>query len=230
MIFHSLLYGFSQDGLEPYEDTWLNPSAKSAFIELCLEAKSAGFDPQIVSGWRSFERQRVIWNAKALGQRKILDSNGVELDRNELTDEQAMWAILRWSALPGGSRHHWGTDFDVIDKAAVAENYQVQLTVDETQGSGPFAPFHQWLTGYLKERSDFFRPYTRLEGGVAPEPWHLSYAPAARQLQEQLSLKELATVIERSDIELKNKILDNLSEIYKRFTFVDWAQYPQRTQ
>ena len=28
-------------------------------------------------------------------------------------------AILCWSALPGGSRHHWGTDCDVIDAAAL---------------------------------------------------------------------------------------------------------------
>ena len=38
---------------------------------------------------------------------------------------------MRWSAIPGSSRHHWGTDLDVYDAAAVTPDYQVQLTPQE---------------------------------------------------------------------------------------------------
>ncbi|MCZ8486094.1 D-alanyl-D-alanine carboxypeptidase family protein [Vibrio lentus] len=30
------------------------------------------------------------------------------------SEQQKLSAILRWSALPGASRHHWGCDFDVF--------------------------------------------------------------------------------------------------------------------
>ena len=36
-------------------------------------------------------------------------------------------AILLWSALPGASRHHWGTDFDVFDRAAVPPDYRAAV-------------------------------------------------------------------------------------------------------
>ena len=32
----------------------------------------------------------------------------------------------------------------------------------------------------------FFRPYTTDRGGVAPEPWHLSYAPVAARAQARV--------------------------------------------
>ena len=38
-----------------------------------------------------------------------------------------MVGILEWSALPGASRHHWGSEFDVFDLAALPEGYRVQL-------------------------------------------------------------------------------------------------------
>jgi len=35
-------------------------------------------------------------------------------------------SILRWSALPGTSRHHWGTDLDIIDAKALTAEMKVQ--------------------------------------------------------------------------------------------------------
>ncbi|MCB9651596.1 MAG: M15 family metallopeptidase [Deltaproteobacteria bacterium] len=74
-------------------------------------------------------------------------------------------AILNWSALPGGSRHHWGTEMDVVDLAAVPPDYRVRLLPDEVAPGGPFHPLHQWLDENL-ERFGFFRPYARLQGGM----------------------------------------------------------------
>ena len=48
-------------------------------------------------------------------------------------------AILPWSALPGASRHHWGTDVDLIDRKATPPGYRVQLTPEEFEPGGPFA-------------------------------------------------------------------------------------------
>ncbi len=189
-----------------------------------LEARASdqGFELAIASGYRSFDRQLGIWNAKARGERPILDDGGQPIARASLSDKEAVYAILRWSALPGGSRHHWGTDIDVIDRAALPEGYSVQLTVEETTSGGVFAPFHQWLSSHLStEDTGFYRPYPMDAGGVACEPWHLSYAPLAKQYQKQLTLEVLYARIERADMALKPKVLKHLKDIYQRFVCVE---------
>jgi LAS superfamily LD-carboxypeptidase LdcB len=186
----------------------------------CLQAQALndGFHLAVVSGYRSFARQLAIWNAKAVGERPVLDSDGKLLDLSCLSDRDKVFAILRWSALPGGSRHHWGTDVDVWDPLAAGKNYDLQLIVNEYQDGGPFSQLSHWLDGQITSGStEFFRPYRRDTGGIAPEPWHLSYRPIAQNFQEKLTADLLASVLEQSDIELKEEILVNLDEICARF-------------
>ena len=86
-------------------------------LHLLQEAATvAGFNLTVASAYRSFERQLSIWNAKAEGRRVVLDSAGLPVDMMALDPWQQVQAILRWSALPGASRHHWGTDLDIYDK------------------------------------------------------------------------------------------------------------------
>ena len=179
-------------------------------------AGKAGFDLHIASGFRSFERQLAIWNGKASGQRPILDSDGQPLDRSSLTEKQLVWAILRWSALPGASRHHWGTDVDVWDRAAVSPGYALQLTAEEYGPQGPFAALSEWLTEHMGEYG-FYRPYEKDFDGVAPEPWHLSYRPVAEIVSSTFQRRELAELLQRSDLLLKDTVLKHLDEIIDRF-------------
>ncbi|MEN0036025.1 MAG: M15 family metallopeptidase [Cellvibrio sp.] len=190
-------------------------------------AASAGFILKVASSYRSFERQLLIWNNKARGLRPVLNDAGVALDINLLSARDKVFAILRWSALPGASRHHWGTDIDVYDGSRIDDNYQLQLTVEETQGNGPFAEFHYWLSDELAMCSsdfyhpDFYRPYAQDRGGIAPEPWHLSYAPLANAFAQQLTLPLLRQQLEQTDLELKHTVLEHLDEIYQRFIRVE---------
>jgi len=185
-------------------------------------AASAGFILKVASSYRSFERQLLIWNNKARGLRPILNDVGDVIDITMLSECAKVFAILRWSALPGASRHHWGTDIDVFDASRIAADYQLQLTVAETQGDGPFAEFHRWLNDELVlGNSNFYRPYAQDRGGVAPEPWHLSYAPLATNFSRQLTQDLLRQQLEQTDMELKQVVLDNLDEIYQRFICVD---------
>lgn len=191
------------------------------FLQLSDRAQDAGFSLRVASSYRSFERQLHIWNSKVCGLRPVLDNQGEPLDINCLTERELVFSILRWSALPGSSRHHWGTDMDVYDSSRIPAGYAVQLTLEETLGTGPFAPFHRWLTIALEQsQSVFFRPYAVDRGGVAPEPWHISYAPLAREFSLQFSEDILHRRIQDSDILLKPYILDHLSEIYQRFVRV----------
>ncbi len=189
------------------------------FHELQREAQGAGFDLQILSGFRSFARQLAIWNDKVTGKRPVLDSHAVPLDLETLSRRELVFAILRWSALSGASRHHWGTDVDVWDANATPEGYEVELIPEEVGPGGMFGPLHAWIDERIATggASGFFRPYDEDRHGVAPERWHLSYAPVAAAYMEQLTTDVLRATIERADVQLKDTVLENLDEIYERF-------------
>ncbi len=204
----------------PVQRQLLDPLA-----DLAARAALHGFDFTVVSGFRSIERQCVIWNAKAAGLRPVLGDDGQPLDVASLDTEALMFAILRWSALPGTSRHHWGTDVDVYDRAALPIGQSLQLTLAECQG--PFAAFHQWLDGELANADAlFFRPYLEPFGGVAPEPWHLSYAPLAREFQQEIDKEAVFELVASLDIALKEEVIRNFDEIFARFITVSPSLYP----
>jgi LAS superfamily LD-carboxypeptidase LdcB len=193
--------------------------------ELMAAARVQGFELAVASGYRSFERQLAIWQGKASGERPVLDSHGQPLVIDQLTDEELMWAILRWSALPGASRHHWGTDIDVYDRAAVSAGYRLQLIPEEYEGQGPFAEFSRWLGERIEHQQafGFYRPYAEDCGGVAPEPWHLSYAPQAQHYQGLLTPDRLLALWRQVDLPLLPQVEANIDEIVSRFILVPVA-------
>lgn len=203
----------------------LHPQAVADFQALCGAAAEAGFSLAVASSYRSIERQCLIWNGKANGSRPVLDSQGQPLDITRLDDYQQVQAILRWSALPGASRHHWGTDLDVYDKAAVAGDYRLQLTCGECEGDGPFSALHRWLDERISrgESFGFYRPYQEDRGGVAPEPWHLSHRPSARYYEQRLDRHHLQELIASLPIALKPVVLQHFDDIYSRFIALDGA-------
>jgi len=157
----------------------LQAEVARAFAALQRDARAAGFDLAIASSFRSFSRQLAIWNAKASGARAVHDDHGHVMVLANLPPAQQLHAILRFSALPGTSRHHWGTDLDVYDAGAVPGGYRVELTPREVAAGGVFDPLHCWLDARMAagESYGFYRPYDQDRGGVAPERWHLSHAP-----------------------------------------------------
>lgn len=202
----------------PGQNAKIHAHVLTALLGLIEKAKTAGFDLRVASGFRSFERQLLIWNNKANGLRPVLDEAGQVMDLSQLSDDEKVYAILRWSALPGASRHHWGTDIDVYDASRIPDDYSLQLTVEETQGDGPFAEFHRWLSRELQESSqDFYRPYVAGVGRISPEPWHLSYAPLARLFATQLTEDVLRKKLQATDIALKDSVLKNLSDIFQHY-------------
>jgi LAS superfamily LD-carboxypeptidase LdcB len=189
------------------------------FMAVRAAAARHGFNVAIDSGFRSFDRQLSIWNRKASGQLAVLDSSARPMDITTLTEHELVLSILRWSALPGASRHHWGTDIDVYDAAAMPDGYQVQLIPSEYEEDGYFAPFSRWLDEHIANRTafGFFRPYDRDRNGVAPERWHLSYAPIASAYLRLMSPDLLRATLEPADMRLKDVVLEHLDEIFTRF-------------
>jgi len=197
----------------------LNPETSIAFENFCAEAKKRGFEPKIESGYRSFERQLLIWNEKVLGKRKVLDKSGKPVNIAELSELELMKTILLWSALPGASRHEWGTDIDVIDAAAVSEGYEAELTIEES--FGVFGEFHKWLDFQIESGDSFGfrRVFLPGIGRVQPEPWHLSYSPKAKEFERDFTAKRLEERLCKNEILLLPQILDNLDWILEEHVF-----------
>jgi LAS superfamily LD-carboxypeptidase LdcB len=194
----------------------LHKEVVSPFLTLRAAAAADGIDLVAFSSFRDFDRQLAIWNGKFRGERPMQDRAGRPLEAARLTPAQRVEAILWWSALPGASRHHWGTDFDVLDAAAMPPGYRLRVVPEEYLPGGPFERLTTWLDRHM-HAFGFFRPFTTDRGGVSPEPWHLSYAPVAEVAASRLSVEGLRQVLERSDIEGKPEVLAALAHNYANY-------------
>lgn len=213
-----VLTGKTQKHLKTLQgtETLLHKDAVKAFEKLKKKGASDGFDIAILSSFRDFSTQLTIWNEKAQGKRPLLDEEGKTLDISIMTPEEVVFAILRWSALPGASRHHWGTEIDVYAGNLKPDDYKVQLSPLEIAPGGIFESFSIWLDKNLPLEG-FFRPYWGDRGGFSPEWWHLSYAPIADKYLKKFTLGMLKKELQKSDIELKDVVLKNVQLIYEKY-------------
>jgi LAS superfamily LD-carboxypeptidase LdcB len=192
------------------------------FLNLRSAAHAAGFDLTPVSSFRDFNRQIAIWNAKFRGDRPLFDANGVKIDAFQLSPAERVDAILLWSALPGASRHHWGTDVDIVDAAVMPAGDEDQLTVQKFSSGGPFEPLAQWLETYAA-RFGFFRPYRGVLSGMQAEPWHISFAPTAEAARRALTVEVWRDALIDSNLEGKQQVLPRLEEFHARYVAaIDW--------
>jgi zinc D-Ala-D-Ala carboxypeptidase len=155
----------------------MRSEAGYAFIAMWKHAKKDGITLDIISSTRNFEHQSGIWNRKwkALGAKKGMSAA-----------EKAVH-IMRFSAMPGCSRHHWGTDIDLNS-----------LENGHFEAGGVGAATYQWL---VKHASDygFCQVYSARSTGRATgyeeEKWHWSYLPIAQPMLtaflEQISYADI---------------------------------------
>lgn len=208
--------GQSDTHLTDIQNHRLHSKIIDDFLALQNAAKNAGFNLTIASSFRDFDRQSMIWNNKFSGSRPVYNKQQQPVDLTKLTDINKCIAIMRYSALPGASRHHLGTDLDIFDKAAVNDDYKLQLTPNEYEQGGPFAPLSNWLNNNLA-KFGFYRPYKHDLDGVAPELWHISHIKQSQLMVDALSEEVLYDCINNSELLGKSAILANLPTLYKRF-------------
>lgn len=194
----------------------IHQAMKNAFDAMVYAAKDHNIELTIASGFRSFDRQLMLWNNKFSGKTPIKDSAGNIVTSAELSPLELMHSILLYSALPGASRHHWGCDIDVYAPNLLAQDYQLQLEPWEYSEQGPLAKLSAWLIQHA-HKFGFYFPYANFQGGVAKEPWHISYLPLAQQYQQAFDIDLLAQTLSRSCILGKSVIIENLDDIAKRY-------------
>ena len=150
---------------------YLRKDAYTAFQAMHAAAAKEGVKLVIISATRNFDRQKSIWEAKWNGNR-LLEGREKAPEAYPVPKDRAL-AILRWSSMPGTSRHHWGTDMDIN-----------QLTNSYFE-KGEGLKVYEWLTTHAHEFG-FCQPYSpkgaERPDGYNEEKWHWSYEPIARQL------------------------------------------------
>lgn len=148
---------------------YLHRRALAAWLDMFAEAEKAGISLQIISSFRSFERQREIWENKWFGRTAV---QGLYLDKTHYSDTEKALLILKYSAMPGTSRHHWGVDMDIN---SVEDEY-----FEQGRGADEF----EWLEKNAG-RFGFARPYTDKSAGRSgyeEEKWHWSFMELSRPM------------------------------------------------
>ncbi|MCE9778344.1 M15 family metallopeptidase [Shewanella algae] len=197
-------------------EVWLEAETAKAFLEMQAAAEQDGIALAICSGYRSFERQLAIWNAKASGKRPLLDKDSLPVgDIGALSDDELVALILLWSALPGASRHHWGTDLDLFDSAQISK-HELKLVNAEYEPQGPCYKLDLWLDERAPDFG-FYRPFQAGLSGVSPERWHLSFLPKAKGFLEQFDSDRLRQILDHSEVTLKQGLLRRLPELVETY-------------
>lgn len=167
----------------------LEVNTYKAFKKMEAAAKRDGIHLKIVSAYRGFERQKLIWNNK---YEKFTNDFSLE-------PEKAISEIIRFSTLPGTSRHHWGTDIDIIDGNFPDE--ENVLVSEKFEKDGLFYKVKNWLDNN-SENFGFYLTYTNDKNrkGFEFEPWHYSYKPVSLKYYRALIKTDLKKIIKSLDI------------------------------
>lgn len=157
----------------PYTDKtgmMLRGETFEAFKKMWAAAQKDGISLKIISATRTFDQQKNIWEGK-----------WSRFARETPAAQARALKILEYSAMPGASRHHWGTDIDLND-----------LNNSAFEDNGKHRKVYDWLSEHAQEYG-FCQPYSpknaQRPNGYNEEKWHWSYLPLARPLLEQYKQK-----------------------------------------
>ena len=96
--------------------------------------------------------------------------------------EKAISEIIRFSTIPGTSRHHWGTEIDIIDGKYELDEDEDVLIAEKFKKNGVFYEMKKWLDSNSEDYG-FYIVYTddQKRKGFEHEPWHFSYKPVSME-------------------------------------------------
>ncbi len=154
------------------EGMYMHKDAYEAFIDMHEAAMKDGINLVVISALRTFDHQKRIWENKWNGRQKLFgDIYATDID----CDVERAKEILRFSAMPGTSRHHWGADIDLnsLQNSYFESGYGEQVYKWLKKNAGAFG-FCQPYTPHGQSRG----------GGYEEEKWHWSYMPVAKHYLE----------------------------------------------
>lgn len=166
----------------------LRPAAAAAFENMKTAAQADGILLKVVSSYRNYAHQNRIWERK---YKRFRESG--------LSPTSAIFKIIEYSTIPGTSRHHWGTDLDIIDgNPKVVGDV---LVPTKFHGTGPFCDMKEWMKTNA-HRYGFHLVYTNTLGrkGFKYEPWHYTYAPLSSQYLKEYKTLDVKTILQEQQL------------------------------
>ncbi len=152
---------------------YLRKEALQAFEKMAETAEKNGIELNITSATRNFDYQKNLWNNKWTG---ITFVEGKDLSKSIPDGRERFEKILEYSAVPGTSRHHWGTDIDIN---GVDPKY-----FETAEGE----KVYEWLTenallfGFCQT---YNQKGTDRIAGYNEEKWHWSYLPLSQAFTQE---------------------------------------------
>ena len=204
-----VLYGIRNSNLVG-DSIQLEKRTYEAFKKMKKAALSDGVELKIISAYRSYNRQKMIWNNKYLKYTKEFN----------LEPEKAIDEIIKFSTIPGTSRHHWGTDIDIIDGSYFGEGDL--LIAENFKKNGIFFKVKKWLNEN-SESFGFFIVYNddNERKGFEHEPWHFSYLPVSKEILKSFIKSDLKKVIQNNEIEGSEYFTNEFIEKYIKEHILD---------
>ncbi len=188
----------------------MHKDAKAAFLKMKKAAAADGITIEVVSAYRSFQRQKEIYEGKY-----------TRFTNQGLTPSQAIEEIIEYSTIPGTSRHHWGTDIDIIDGNASPRPKSV-LQPELFHGKGPFCKLKEWLTTNANSFG-FYEVYTDNANrkGFKYEPWHFSYAPVSKPMLDAYKKLDVKQILLEEKIKGAEHFTDSFIKKYRTENILD---------
>lgn len=147
-----------------YKEIYIVEEVYEAFKEMAKLAAKDSIDLKIISAIRTFDYQKKLWENKWTGKTKV---QGHKLNIRIKDHFQRAKKILEYTAPPGFSRHHWGTDIDIN---SVEDEY-----FETAEGN----KVYDWLQKNAA-KFGFCQTYNAHESrhykGFKEEKWHWSYS------------------------------------------------------
>lgn len=168
------------DSMYCYRELYMIEEAYQAFVEMAKAALADSVHLKIISATRNFDYQKSLWENKWTGKTLVEQQKLTTTHKNFF--HRAL-KIMEYTAPPGFTRHHWGTDIDI--NAVEDEYFQSEegnIVFDWLQKNAGRFGFCQTYTAQDHLRSK----------GYKEEKWHWSYAKIADQIwREQIAQFEL---------------------------------------
>ncbi|MGC9330627.1 MAG: M15 family metallopeptidase [Bacteroidales bacterium] len=185
--------------LSYFPEIYLRKNTYNAFLKMRQAALKDSIDIIIRSGTRTFYEQRYIWNQKFTGNRK----HGKGYLDQYFSDSAKVANLLAYTAVPGTSRHHWGTDIDINETSHVYFKREYGKKV------------YDWL---MENAADygFYQVYVpfgdKRTTGYNTEEWHWTYKPESDKFTQayrnKISYHELTGFHGENEIQ-KFEIIEN---------------------
>ena len=156
----------------------LQKEAYYALEKMMKEARRQGVKIKVVSAYRDFNHQNRIWKRK---YDKFINQG--------YSSEKAVDKVKEYSAIPGTSRHHWGTDVDLSNGSYSLENRKSK------------SEFEKWMDNNA-HKFGFYRVYTnnKLRAGYNYESWHYSYRKLSKPMLAQYNQLDLVKILKNEKI------------------------------